>query len=109
MAVYITGLEMDNARLSDASYVNKLNIRERAYDSDGNEYLNTEGKNYTVERIMPTPYMLRVNVDIWSSNTDQKLQIMEQILSLFNPSLEIQTTDNYIDWTSLTSVYLEQI
>ena len=34
---------------------------------------------------------------------------MEQILSLFNPSLEIQTTDNYIDWTSLTSVYLEQI
>jgi hypothetical protein len=109
MAVYITGLELDRERLADATYVEKVNIRERAYDEAGNEYLNTQGKNYTVERIMPTPYMLRVNVDIWSSNTDQKLQIMEQILSLFNPSLEIQTTDNYIDWTSLTSVYLEQI
>jgi hypothetical protein len=34
---------------------------------------------------------------------------MEQILVLFNPSLEIQTTDNYIDWTSLSVVELEQV
>ena len=106
MAVYITGLEQDLNRMSDSSYINKVNIRERAYDADGNEYLNTEGKNYTVERLMPTPYTLTVNVDIWSSNTDQKLQILEQILMLFNPSLEIQTTDNYIDWTSLSVVNL---
>ena len=106
MAVYITGLEQDINRMSDSSYVNKVNIRERAYDTNGNEYLNTEGKNYTVERLMPTPYTLTVNVDIWSSNTDQKLQILEQILMLFNPSLEIQTTDNYIDWTSLSVVNL---
>lgn len=106
MSVYITGIEQDTARLADSSYVNKLNIRERAYDANGQEYLNTEGKNYTVERLMPTPYTLSVNVDIWSSNTDQKLQILEQILMLFNPSLEIQTTDNYIDWTSLSVVNL---
>lgn len=109
MAVYVTGLEMDTARLADSSYVNKMNIRERAYDSNGQEYLNTEGKNYTVERLMPTPYKLSLNVDIWSSNTDQKLQIMEQILMLFNPSLEIQTTDNYVDWTSLTVVNMTGI
>ena len=107
MAVYITGLEQDRSRTSDASFVSKLNIRERAYDSDNEEYLNEQGKNYTVERLMPTPYILRINVDVWSSNTDQKLQILEQILTLFNPSMEIQTTDNYIDWTSLTSVMLE--
>ena len=106
MAVYITGLEQDINRMSDSSYVNKVNIRERAYDATGKEYLNTEGKNYTVERLMPTPYTLTVNVDIWSSNTDQKLQILEQILMLFNPSLEIQTTDNYVDWTSLSVVNL---
>ena len=109
MAVYITGLAMDTARLADSSYVNKVNIREQAFDTDGNEYLNKEGKNYTVERLMPTPYTLTVNVDIWSSNTDQKLQILEQILMLFNPSLEIQTTDNYIDWTSLSVVNLENL
>ena len=109
MSVYITALAMDTARLADSSYINKVNIREQAYDADGNEYLNKEGKNYTVERLMPTPYTLTVNVDIWSSNTDQKLQILEQILMLFNPSLEIQTTDNYIDWTSLSVVNLENL
>ena len=109
MAVYITGLAMDTARLADSSYINKVNIREQAYDTDGNEYLNKEGKNYTVERLMPTPYTLTINVDIWSTNTDQKLQILEQILMLFNPSLEIQTTDNYIDWTSLSVVNLENL
>ena len=109
MAIYMTGLEMNRSLLADASYVNKLNIRERAYDAVGKEYLNKEGKNYTVERLMPTPYTLSLNVDIWSTNTDQKLQILEQIMMLFNPSLEIQTTDNYIDWTSLSVVNLENI
>jgi len=109
MAVYITGLELDRARVSDKTYTNKVNIRERAYDAQGKEYLNVQGKNYTVERLMPTPYKLTMNVDLWTTNTDQKLQIMEQILVLFNPSLEIQTTDNYIDWTSLSVVELDQV
>jgi len=109
MAVYITGLEMDTTRISDSSYVNKLNIRERAFDANNNEYLNKEGKNYTVERLMPTPYTLSVSVDLWTTNTDQKLQILEQILMLFNHSLEIQTTDNYIDWTSISVLNIENI
>ena len=109
MAVYITGLAMDTNRLADSSYINKLNIRERAYDDNGDEYLKAEGKNYTVERLMPTPYTLTVNVDVWTTNTDQKLQLLEQILMLFNPSLEIQSTDNYIDWTSLSVINMTDI
>ena len=109
MGVYVTGLEMDRNRTSDSSYVSKTHIRERAYDENNNEYLNYEGKNYTVERLMPTPYTLTVNVDLWTTNTDQKLQLLEQVLMLFNPSLELQTTDNYLDWTSLSVVNLESI
>jgi hypothetical protein len=109
MGIYVTGIEMNTAMLADASYISKVNVRERAYDSTGKEYLNESGKNYTVERLMPTPYELSVNVDIWTTNTDQKLQVLEQILMLFNPSLEIQTTDNYIDWTSLSVVNLDGI
>ena len=48
-------------------------------------------------------------MDLYSGSIYQKWQILEQILTLFNPSLEIQSTDNYIDWTSLTTVYLEDI
>ena len=109
MGVYVTNLELDRNRLADASFISKVHLRERAYDSDNNEYLNTQGKNYTVERLMPTPYTLSVAVDLWSTNTEQKLQILEQILMLFNPSLEIQTTDNYVDWTSLSVVEISSI
>ena len=109
IAVYLTGLELDKDRLTDSTYTRKTNIRERKYDETTGEYLNTQGKNYTVERLIPTPYMMRVNADIWTSNTDQKLQLLEQILVLFNPSLEMQTTDNFIDWTSITVVNLENV
>jgi hypothetical protein len=109
MAVYITSLEIDRDRTSDSSFTSKVHVRERTFDAEGNEYLNTQGKNYTVERLMPTPYKLSINLDIWSSNTDQKLQIIEQIGMLFNPSLELQTTDNFIDWTSITTVELTNI
>ena len=109
IAVYLTGLELDKDRLTDSTYTRKTNIREREYDTVNKEYLNTQGKNYTVERLIPTPYMMRLNADIWTTNTDQKLQLLEQILVLFNPSLEMQTTDNFVDWTSITAIYLENV
>ena len=113
ISCYITGLELDKTRLSDPTFISKVQVRERQYTKDNEtglvEYQNIQGNNYTVERLMPTPYTLRVKADIWTSNTDQKLQILEQILVLFNPSLEIQTTDNYIDWTSLSAIYLDQL
>lgn len=104
ISCYISSIEMDSSRLADATFVSKFNIRERAYDVvDGErQYKTTQGANYTIERLMPTPFKLGLKADIWTSNTDQKLQLFEQIMVLFNPSLEIQTTDNYVDWTSLS-------
>jgi len=62
-----------------------------------------------VERLMPAPYKLTMKCDIWTSNTDQKHQIIEQLLPLFNPGLEIQSTDNYLDWSSLSVVLLSDV
>ena len=107
ISVYISGLALDKERLSDATYVGKVHIRER--DINGNAYTNSQGRNYTVERLMPTPFKLSMKVDIWTANTDQKLQLLEQILVLFNPNLELQTSDNYVDWTSLTVLMLNDI
>ena len=104
IAVYITGLDLDRDRLSDSTYVGKLHFRER--DIVDTSYTQGQGRNYTVERLMPTPFKLTMKVDIWSTSAEQKLQILEQILVLFNPSLELQTTDNYIDWTSLSVLNL---
>ena len=107
MAVYITALDPDRTRTSDFSFISKANIREKEFDESTNSYVASQAKGYTVERLHPIPYQLTVNVDVWSTNTDQKLQILEQIFMLFNPSLEFQTTDNYLDWTSLTILNLE--
>ena len=107
ISVYVSALALDRDRLADSSYVGKINVRER--DVNSGAYTTAQGRNYTVERIMPTPFKLDLKVDIWSSSTEQKLQILEQILVLFNPSLELQTTDNYIDWTSLTVLNLKDI
>lgn len=109
MGVYITGIEMDRTRLSDSSFVSKINVKERAFDTTTNQYTTQQASGYTIERLHPTPYTLSVNIDIWSTSTDQKLQILEQIFMLFNPDLEFQTTDNYIDWTSLSVLQIENI
>lgn len=109
MSVYITGLELDRTRAMDSTHTHSVNVREREFDEESRQYLNKQGKNYTIERLVPTPYTLRCNVDIWTSNTEQKFQLLEQILVWFHPSMEIQTSDNWIDWTSITTVELENI
>jgi hypothetical protein len=107
IACYIKDLQYDRARMQEPTFVSTVNIRERALDANGNQYLNTQGSNYSVERMMPVPYLADFAADIWTTNTDQKLQLWEQIAVLFNPSLELQTTDNYIDWTSISVLTLK--
>ena len=108
IACYVRELNYDRERMQNPYHIEKQHLKERDVDSDGN-YTNQLGAGYTVEKVMPSPFRLEVSADIWSSNTDQKLQIMEQILYLFNPDFEIQKTDNYIDWTSLSYVELTGI
>lgn len=61
------------------------------------------------QRIMPIPYNLGMELAIYASNTMQLHQIMEQILMLFDPILQIQTTDKPFDWTKITNVELTAV
>ena len=108
IAAYVRELNYDRERMQNPYHVEKQHLRERDVLEDGT-YSNKLGAGYTVEKVMPSPFRLEVTADIYSSNTDQKLQIMEQILYLFNPDFEIQKSDNYIDWTSLSYVELTGI
>lgn len=107
IAVYISALNYDRDRIQSPSFVGTMNIRQRSYNDMTHEYENQQGNAFTVERSMPVPYMLELKADVWTSNTKQKLQLFEQLSVLFNPALEIQNTDNYIDWTSLSVIYLD--
>jgi hypothetical protein len=109
MTFYITGLDFDRPRMQNPTYVDNKSIRQRTYDQTTNTYEQTQGNAFNVERIMPAPYKLSITLDIWTSNTNQKFQLCEQILPLFNPALEIQSTENFLDWTSLSVVELESV
>jgi hypothetical protein len=109
MTFYITSLDYDRPRIQEPNFVSNMQVRQRTYDEATDSYETTQGNAFTIERLMPVPYKLTIALDIWTSNTNQKMQILEQILVLFNPSLEIQSTDNYIDWTSLTVCNLESV
>ncbi len=106
ISCYITGLEYNPERRQDPTFVEKKHIRMRKFDANTNSYTTQQGNAFTIERMMPVPYTLQMSVDIWTSNTNQKLQLLEQLLVLFNPALEIQSTDNYLDWTSLSYIEL---
>lgn len=109
MSAYISGFTYEQSRMQEPTFVSKMQLRERQYDAETGLYTNQQGDSYTVERLMPVPYNLEVKLDIWTSNTEQKMQIIEQLAVMFNPSFEIQSTDNYIDWTSLSYVQLTSV
>ena len=109
MAAYISNLSYDRQRMQEPTHIDKLHVRERSYNPETKTYSGTQGNQHTIERIMPVPFELTMNCDLFSNNTDQKLQILEQLLVLFNPALELQTTDNWVDWTSLSYVELSDL
>lgn len=109
MSAYITGFNYDQTRVQEPYFVSKMQLRERQYNPDTGLYSDQQGDTYTIERLMPVPYNLEVKLDLWTSNTEQKMQLIEQLAVLFNPSFEIQSTDNYIDWTSLSYVQLNSV
>lgn len=109
MTFYVSSLDYDRPRMQEPYHVSKIAVRQRTYDEATESYETTQGNAFTIERLMPVPYKLGITLDIWTSNTNQKMQLLEQMLTLFNPALEIQSTDNFIDWTSLTVCELDSV
>jgi hypothetical protein len=62
-----------------------------------------------MHRKTPVPYKLAFELNIFTSNDLQKFQILEQILPLFDPSIQIQTSDDPFDGGKITVLTLETI
>lgn len=101
MAFQLTGIEMAPERR-----VGIGSIRRNAYTPLGGLVPND---TRVVEQRMPVPYNALFELTIWASNQDQHYQILEQILSLFDPILQIQTNDDVFDWTKITTIELLDI
>tara|TARA_Y100001937_G_scaffold128600_1_gene206143 strand:+ start:1383 stop:2744 length:1362 start_codon:yes stop_codon:yes gene_type:complete len=109
IGVSIQSLQIARDRTQDPFFTDTKSITERKFNNDTQSYESTQGNQYTINRYMPVPYNLTMQVDIWTPNTDTKLQLMEQILVLFNPTIQLQQNSNPFDWTQIVEVELMDI
>lgn len=107
MAVWLKGIELSPERRQDPAFEGIIQGVERKL-VDG-KYTTDPGNRFTIERYMPVPYRISLQLDVWTSNTETKLQILEQIMTIFNPMLQLQQSSNIFDWTSIFEVELKNI
>lgn len=104
---YPKSVDVSSERRQNPTYVRENHVTEREISNGA--YTANSGARYTVKTMMPVPIDLRVNVELITTNQAQKYQLLEQIIVLFNPEVEIQTSVNALDWTAITYARLEDI
>jgi hypothetical protein len=109
IAVSIQSIQPARDRTAEPFLVDTQQVAERNFDTDNNSYTSEQGNLYTTQRYMPVPYNMTIQVDIWTTNTDTKLQLLEQIFVIFNPSIQLQSNSNPLDWTSVFEIELTDI
>jgi hypothetical protein len=109
ISVYVTNVELAPERRAAPSLVSTINVAERTYDGQDQRYLNSQGNKYNIQRYMPVPFTLRVNVDFWTTNLNQKEELFEQTQVLFNGMIDIQTSTNPLDWTLFSTMEPQNI
>lgn len=109
IAISIDSLKIARNRMQDPTNVDTQQVAERAWDPDTNSYSSEQGNLYTTKRYMPIPYELTFKVDVWTTNTDTKLQLLEQIMILFNPGLQLQSDSNPLNWVNVFEMEMTDI
>jgi hypothetical protein len=109
ITVALEGISIARDRTQDPFNVDTRQVAEREWDGANGRYTSEQGNLYTTQRYMPVPYDLTIQVDIWTTNTDAKLQILEQLFVLFNPAIELQSNDNPLDWSNVFTLELDTI
>lgn len=107
ITVLVTGISMSASRRQDPTFVDTVQVNERNYNQETQHYGNDIGNRYSVQRYMPVPYEMSIQVDIWTSNLDTKEQLAEQIFVLYNPSVEFQTSVNPLDWSVISLIEMQ--
>lgn len=109
ITVFIKDMAIDRPRTQMPGHVSTVHVHELAVDPITGKYTGEPGAKYSVDRIMPHPMEMTLQVDIWTSNEMQKHMLFEQIVMAFNVGFDIQNSDNPLDWTAMTTMTLDNI
>ena len=110
ISVWFQSLNLARNRTQNPSGISEVVVNEKLWDDQLGRYVNEPGGNrYVIERLMPTPIDITLQVDIWTTLQSNRWQLLEQIIPIFNPSIDFQRNENPFDWTSLTTMELKSI
>jgi len=99
MAGHIRSIEMDQESRGPQKYHEDVVSYQDA----------TTGDFKTLKRLLGPPLTLQMQLSIYASSNDELLQILEQILLIFNPRVTIQRSEDITDFNYLTQIELTQI
>ena len=108
LTVHITDLQPLTEYRHTPHYEGRSHFTEKQRDENGN-YINKPAAKYTVNQLMPVPFTMTINVDIWTSSTEQKHELLEQILVWFNPGFEFRVNSSPVDMGNVSNIELENI
>jgi hypothetical protein len=101
MSAQLTGMEIALERLTGQGQERKeVKLKRGGIIPDDLQQLTT---------LQSIPYRAQMELFIHTTNTDHQFQMLEQILLLFDPSLQIQVSDAYGNRQSIVQVFLENI
>jgi len=109
MSAYMSGISLRSEALRHPGIIDRSTYITTEDFAESSTEAEQASKIRVKARPMPVPYLLTMNLHIFASNTDQHLQIIEQLLMIFTPAITIQTTDSIWDATALTTVKLIDI
>lgn len=110
MIVQLKDISLNTERqMGDAYQHYKTSISERAFDDRNNNYTSELGNSYEITRLNPVPLGLTVDLHILTTMYSQKMQLFEQIRPLFTPTLELQVSENPLDWNRICSITLTNL
>jgi len=89
-------------------YEGVSHITEKQKNSSG-DYINKPASKYTISQLMPVPFTMNVNVDVFTTSTDQKMELMEQILVWYNPGFEFRVNSSPMDMGNVANIQLDNI
>ncbi len=107
MVLAISNVKLNNDKISGAPYFeHETSVTMKKFDKDKGNYVYEQGNSYNVTRLNPLPIGLEFKLYVLTSMQDQKMQLFEQIRSIFSPTLEVQTSENPLDWSRTTAITL---
>jgi len=109
MSAYMNGIVYSPERSKSPAVVDRRSYITVEDNLSASSQEAATAKIKVKSRQMPIPYTLSLELNLFAENQDQHFQMLEQILMVFNPTLEVQSNDSPWDWTALTRVTLRDI